>query len=209
MNSIENTYICLAAPLLLAIFCLRRNGRRMLIFLLAGMTACLLSAYISTFLAGAAAVDMATASHEIAPAVEEIMKLLPLLFYLLVFEPDKKSAMTGILLVAVGFATFENVCFLTAYGTSELLRLLIRGFGSGAMHVVCGMIVAVGMFFLWDQVWLRIVGTFALLCFVITFHAVFNLFVGQTGAVFWAGSSIPLAMVAVYLLFLRSRVDLS
>ena len=209
MTYIENTYICLAAPLLLAIVCLRRNGRRMLIFLLAGMSACLLSAYVSTYLAGEAAVDLTAASHEIAPAVEEIMKLLPLLFYLLVFEPDKRSAMTGILMVAVGFATFENVCFLTAYGTSELPRLLIRGFGSGAMHVVCGMIVAVGLFFLWDQVWLRMIGTFALLCFVITFHAVFNLFVAQTGAIFWIGGSVPLAMVAVYLLFLRRRVELS
>ena len=209
MSYIENTYICLAAPLLLAIFCLRRNGRRMLIFLLAGMSVCLLSAYVSTYFAGTAGVDLATASHEIAPAVEEIMKLLPLLFYLLVFEPDKKSAMTGALLVAVGFATFENVCFLTSYGTSELPRLLIRGFGSGAMHVVCGMIVAVGLFFLWDQVWLRIIGTFALLCFVTTFHAVFNLFVGQTGAVFWIGGANPLVLVTAYLLFLRRKVELS
>ncbi len=209
MNYIENVYICMAAPLLLAIVCLRREGQRSLIFLLAGMTACLFSAYISAFAAGSSGTDTVTASYEITPVVEEIVKSLPLLFYLLVFEPQRKNAVSATLLVAVGFATFENICFLIAYGTSDLPQLLIRGFGTGAMHVVCGMVVAAGLFFLWNQVWLQVVGAFALLCFVITFHAVFNVFVIQTGPVFWIGSLIPLTMVSIYLLFLRKSVSLS
>ena len=208
MSYIENIYVCLAAPLLLAIVCLRHDGRRALGFLLAGMTACLLSAYVSTYFAGAAGVDILTASHEIAPAVEEIIKFLPLLFYLLIFEPEKKNAFTGALLVAVGFATFENVCFLTSHDTSELMHLLIRGFGTGAMHVVCGMVVAVSLFFLWDRIWLRIVGAFALLCFVITYHAIFNVLVNQSGAVFRIGSAIPLMTVLLYLIFFRRIVEL-
>ena len=73
MTYIENTYICLAAPMLLAILCMRRDARRYLIFLLAGMTSCLLSAYVSTFVAAAAGIDAATASHEISPVVEEMI----------------------------------------------------------------------------------------------------------------------------------------
>lgn len=207
MNYIENIYICLAAPLLLAILSIREDARRSLGFVLAGMTACLCSAYISSFLAGILGVDSKTASYEIAPAVEEIVKTLPIVFYLLVFEPEKKKTIGGILMVSVGFATFENVCFLTSYGTSNLLRLLIRGFGTGAMHVMCGMAVAVGVFFLWDQVWLRIVGTFALLCFVISFHAVFNILVNQSGAVFWIGSAVPLTMMLAYNVFLKPKVN--
>ena len=83
-NYIENSYICLAAPVILAIMCLRREARTSLIFVLAGMTTCLFSAYISTFIAGMLGVDPASASYEISPIVEEIMKSLPLLFYLLV-----------------------------------------------------------------------------------------------------------------------------
>ncbi len=208
MTSMENIYVCLAAPLLLAVLCVGDDGRRNLLFLLAGMTSCLLSAYISAYLAAAAGVDPVAASHEIAPVVEEVMKALPMLFYLMVFERRRKRAITGALLLSVGFATFENVCFLTSYGADELLRLAIRGFGTGAMHVVCGMAVAVGISFLWDKLWLRAVGGTALLCFVISFHAVFNVFVNQTGAVFWAGSLIPTAMVALYLLFFRRRMSL-
>ena len=206
MNYIENVYICLAAPLFLATLFLRREGRRSLLFVLSGMTACLLSAYVSSFFAGVTGVDLIAASHEISPAVEEIMKFLPLLFFLLVFEPDKKLATAGALLIAVGFATFENVCFLTSYGTSQLLRLVIRGFGTGAMHVVCGMIIALGLFYLWDKVWLRVVGAFAFLCFTITFHAVFNIFVNQSGAIFWIGTAIPLTLILVYAIFFRKKV---
>ena len=209
MNYIENTYICLAAPLLLAILCLRGNARRALIFLLSGMTACLFSAYISSYVSGVAGTDYITASHEIAPAVEEIMKFLPVLFYLMVFAPERKRSISGALLAAVGFATFENVCFLTDYGTADLPRLLIRGFGTGAMHVVCGMVVAAGLFLLWDRTWLRTVGTFALLCFVITCHAIFNILVNQTGFVFWIGSAVPSTLVLIYLLFLRRKLDFS
>ena len=209
MNYIENTYVCLAAPLLLAILCLRKDTRRSLIFLLAGMSVCLCSAYVSTWLAGVTGTDSATASYEIVPVVEEVLKFLPLLFYLMVFEPEKKNTISGAMLIAVGFATFENVCFLTSFGTADLMRLLIRGFGTGAMHVVCGMIVAVGLFFLWEQVWLRTVGTFALLCFAVTLHAIFNIFVNQSGAVFWVGSAIPLMLMLAYLIFMRRKVHLA
>ncbi len=209
MNSMENIYVCLAAPLLLTILCLRGNGRRSLIFVLAGMTSCLLAGYVSSFAAGAVGADLLTASCEIAPFVEEILKSLPILFYLLVYDLEKKGAINGALLLSVGFATFENICFLTSYGTTDLLRLMIRGFGTGAMHVVCGMVVAIGIFFLWDRNWLRAIGAFALLCFVTTFHAIFNILVNQTGAVFWIGSAVPLTVILAYLLFFRRKIDLS
>ncbi len=209
MNYIENIYICLAAPILVATFLIANRGRAALIFILAGMTACLLSSYISTFAAGLAGMEMTVASYEIAPVVEEVMKFLPVLFYLLVFDADQKNSIMGTLLVAVGFATFENVCFLTSYGSGNLLRLVIRGFGTGAMHVMCGMVVSVGLFLLWERPRLRMAGVFALLCFVIRFHAIFNLLVNQSGAVFWIGSLIPLTFMVLWLLFFRRKIEFS
>ena len=103
----------------------------------------------------------------------------------------------------------EVVADLSWYASYIFLYLLIRGFGTGAMHVVCGMVVAVGLFFLWDRVWLRTIGAFALLCVVIRLHAIFNILVNQTGPVFWIGSAIPLTLVTVILLFFRNRIDLS
>ena len=48
----------------------------------------------------------------------------------------------------------------------------------------------------------------AVLCLVVTFHAVFNIFVNQAGIVFWIGSLIPLIVILVYLIFIRSRVGM-
>ena len=91
MNYIENIYICLAAPLLIAALCMRGRGRKTMVFLIAGTTVCLLSSYINTFIAAVVGVNMQIASIEIAPMTEEIMKFLPILFFLLVFEPTKED----------------------------------------------------------------------------------------------------------------------
>ena len=192
MTYIENVFICLAAPILIAAFAARRKGRRLILFLLAGMVACLLSSYVSTFLATLNGADTLNASMTISPLVEEIMKFLPLLFYLVVFEPKKKDAVNGVLMIAVGFATFENVCYLTLNGASSLPHLVIRGFGAGAMHVVCGAIVAFAIRRLWDSVWLRVGGTLGLMAAAVTYHGIYNVLVSQSGAAAVVGYVIPI-----------------
>ena len=201
MNYIENIYICLAAPLLIAVMSLRGNSRRTIFFLLGGMTSCLLSSYISTFIAYVQRADLVAASIEIAPMVEEFMKLMPVIFYLLVFEPSKEKAAGGILMISVGFATFENVCYLTQNGASRLTYRLIRGFGAGAMHVVCGLIISSGLWYLWDRVWLRLAGIVGLLSFAIMFHAIYNILVSQTGIAAAIGYLIPLTVTVLMMCF--------
>ncbi len=209
MSYIENVYICIAAPLLIAVLCLRENRRQMVIFLLGGMTACLLSAYISSFLAALQGLDAVSASLEIAPFVEECMKLFPVLFYLLVFEPEDKAAASCALLVAVGFATLENVCYLTQNGAGDVLHLLIRGFGTGAMHVVCGAVVSLGLLYLWDRLWLRVAGTVGLLALAVTYHGVYNMLVSQEGGFRVVGYIIPLLTAALVVLLRARRRRLS
>ena len=87
MIYIENVFVCIAAPLLIAILFLDKASRKSLAFFIAGMGMCLLSAYINTFFASLYGADLEQATVELAPAIEETMKLLPILFYLLVFEP--------------------------------------------------------------------------------------------------------------------------
>lgn len=201
MNYIENIYICMAAPLLIAGLCMRGRGRRMMLFLIAGTTVCLLSSYINTFIAAVVRVDMAMASIEIAPMTEEIMKFLPILFFLLVFEPTKEDIIDGVLMTAVGFATFENACYLAGNGAADILHLLIRGFGAGAMHVVCGFLVALGILYLWDRVWLQLAGTVGLIAVAMTYHGIYNILVSQTGTPAAIGYLIPLLTLVLTLIF--------
>ena len=120
MTCIENIFICMASPLLVAALCMGRRRLRFFLFGVAGMGVCLLSAYINTFLAAVYQADALAATVEIAPVVEEVMKLLPLVFYLLVFEPEAERIKPAAITAALSFATFENVCYLIQNGAGRV-----------------------------------------------------------------------------------------
>ena len=203
MNYIENIFVCLTAPLLITIIWTRGKTRRMMMFLILGMLTRLLSSYISNFIAATRGADNLVASLEISPAVEEVMKLLPVLFYLIVFEPEASDGADGALMTAVGFATFENVCYLVGNGAGSILHLVIRGFGTATAHVVCALFIAVGINRLWDREWLRAAGTMALLAVAITYHGIFNILVSQTGVVAILGFMIPIFTILFTGIFAR------
>ena len=106
MTYIENVFICMASPLLIAALCMGKRQTKFFLFCLAGMGACLLSAYINTFFTAFYGADNLAATAEIAPVVEEVMKLLPLLFYLLVFEPKAEQIRITAVMVAPFFCHF-------------------------------------------------------------------------------------------------------
>ena len=196
MTYIENIFVCIAAPLLVATICMGKNYYRIFLFCIAGMGACLLSAYINTFFAKLYNADLINATTQIAPVVEEIMKLLPLLFYLLVLEPRPGEIKNAMMIVAASFATFENICCLIQSGADQLSFLLIRGFGTGAMHIVCGAIAGYGLMYVWQRSWLKIPGTFGLLCAAITYHAVYNLLIAHGGTSRYFAYGLPILTIA-------------
>ena len=182
MTYIENIFLCMVSPLLVAALCMGRRQLRFFLFCIAGMGMCLLSAYINTFLAAVCQADALAATAEIAPVVEEMMKLLPLVFYLLVFEPESERIKPAAITLALSFATFENVCYLIQNGADRFSFIFFRGFGTGAMHVLCGLIVGGGLAYTWWRTWLKIAGTCGLLGAVITLHAIYNLLIVHGGA---------------------------
>ena len=197
MTYIENVLVCIAAPLFITMLCVGRKYRASFVFCFAGMLVCLLSAYLNTFFTIIYQADTMNAATQIAPVVEEIMKLLPLLFFLIVFEPDLQRFRLAAMLVAASFATFENICYLAENGAGQMLFLLIRGFGTGAMHVVCGSAYSEGLRFVWHDRLLRSVCIPGLLCVTIIYHAIYNLLVSVGGSVQVIGYCIPLFTLAV------------
>ena len=200
MTYIENVFVCISAPLLVAALCMDKRYFRFFLFIMAGMGTCLLSAYINTFVAALYQTATFHATVEIAPVVEEVMKMLPLLFYLLVFEPNKRDIKAAVLMVATGFATFENICYLIQNGAEHLNFLLIRGFGTGAMHIICGAIIGYGLTYVWPQTWLKVAGTTGLLGGAIAFHGIYNLLIAYGGTVQYVAYVLPFCTVAVGLL---------
>ena len=158
-----------AAPLFSVLYC--RNGSMF----------CFPPTF-NTFLLRSITQTPLPATAEIAPVVEEIMKLLPLAFYLLVFEPEGEKIKPTAITVALAFATFENVCYLIQNGADRFSFIFFRGFGTGAMHVLCGIIVGTGLAYTWQRTWLKIAGTCGLLGAAITLHAIYNLLITYGGA---------------------------
>ena len=197
MTYIENIFVCVAAPLLVAAFCMGRKYLRFFLFAFAGMGACLVAAYVNTFFVALYDTTAFHATAEIAPVVEEVIKLLPLLFYLLVFEPEPEQIRPAVFTVAAGFATFENICYLIQHGAEHLGFLLIRGFGTGAMHIVCGAIVGCGIVNVWQCRWLKLSGTLGLLSISIGFHGIYNLLIAYGGWVQYVAYTLPVLAVVV------------
>lgn len=202
MTYIENIYLCLAIPLILSLFFTGGRARSFTVFVVAGMSACLLSAYVSSFFMGYCGADAQQAVIEITPVCEEIIKLLPLLFYLLIFDPQPKELPGAALAIAVGFATFENVCYLTENGAADFRLLLIRGISAGALHILCGALSGYGVSHVFRRPWLALTGTVGVLGACIGFHGIYNLLITGEGAWKMAGYLFPSALI-IFLFALR------
>ncbi|MBR6452459.1 MAG: PrsW family intramembrane metalloprotease [Lachnospiraceae bacterium] len=201
--SMEYLYFCLAAPIAVAILCLEDRGKQTMDFLFAGMTGCLLSRYLTEFFADIYAANTMVTAVEIAPAVEESLKFLPFVIYLLVFKPKKEWILGDMFALALGFATFDNVWNLVENGAAGILPILLRGLGSGAMHVVCASLISIGLLSMWDSRYLRVLGTVGLFLTSVTYHAIYNLLVMSRYP--WIGHLIPLVTMISVLLIRSAR----
>ena len=181
MIYIENIFVCLAIPLALCILFIGGRTRTFMLFMIAGMSVCLLSAYVNSFFMGYYGASATVAVVEITPVCEEVMKLLPLLFYFLIFEPEPKELPSAAIAIAVGFATFENVCYLTENGAEDFTLLLIRGISAGAIHILCGILTGFGISYVFRRRWLALTGTAGILGACTGFHAIYNLLIAYGG----------------------------
>lgn len=195
MICLENIYICIVVPFLLVSIFAPKGQKTTFIFIIIGMTTCLISAYINLFFIQFYQVDIGVASLEITPLVEELIKLLPIIFYLVIFEPKRTQTFSAILMVAIGFTLLENTCYLVEHGAEDLQYMLIRGFGAGAMHIVCGVVMAYGLLFTWSRTWLRIVGTLGVLCIAVTYHAQYNLLMSAAEWAKFIGLAMPIGTI--------------
>ena len=69
MTYIENVLICMASPLLIAALCMGKRQTKFFLFCFAGMGACLLSAYINTFLTALYGADAVSYTHLTLPTI--------------------------------------------------------------------------------------------------------------------------------------------
>ena len=195
MTFIENVFICISVPLLLSLLLVKGTQRKFTLLLCIGMGICMISAYVNSFFMVLYQVDGVTAAIEISPVCEEVLKLVPLLFFILIFEPEPQEITPAAISIAVGFATFENVCYLSENGAGNFTFLLIRGMSAGAIHILCGIAVGYGIAYVFRQRWLAVTGTIGILGACIVFHAIYNLLVTAEGVWQTIGYMFPSVLI--------------
>ena len=200
----ESILICIAVPILITLFFTKGASRRYALFFIMGMGLCLLTAYISGFIDQLCGKDNEWTVVYVSPVVEESMKMLPLLFYMILTDPDDSKMFSSGVALAAGFATFENCCFLLASETAGLTVILVRGMAVGVMHVVSIMVLCLGLILIRKLLPVSVPGIVGALSFSMTFHSLYNLLVSVPGISTYIGYVLPIVTgIFVWILFQR------
>ena len=203
----ENILFCISIPLLLTAIYTRGAARRSISAFLVGMVTCLLSSYISGYLTLLTDMELNASAVYISPTIEEIMKLLPLLFFLLVFRPREMTLVTFAISLGAGFATFENCCYLLATGSESLAFTLVRGLAVGVMHIVCMLAMSLSLIMVRRYRVFSFSTVVGCLSLSVVFHALYNLLVSAPGIPSYIGYGLPiLTALAFYWPYQKLRV---
>ena len=167
-------FVSILLPLAAILFIIRGEARTVVIFLLLGLAAELLSAFLGYYILRFEG-DSLFFTVNISPAVEEILKGIPILILVFKIRPEKQIIFEAGIAVGIGFAILENAYFIAAdaYDTSLEIAFL-RGIGTGMMHAVCTLAVSYGMSFIYKKRWFFVPGTFLFLFMAMVYHSVFN-----------------------------------
>ena len=201
----ENILLCIAIPLIVSLLFIRGDVQRYVTAFLLGMGVCLIAAYISGFLNHVTGMGEDDTSVFLSPMVEELMKLLPLLFFLLLFSPENRTLTMLAVAIGAGFATFENCCYILTSGAESIAYILIRGLAVGVMHIVS--ILSLSVWFIAAKrlkvfSFPAVVGGLSL---SMIFHALYNLLVSAPGTSRVIGYLLPL-LAAAGLYFLSRKL---
>ena len=203
MIYLENIFVSLAVPLVIAVCLLKGETRRFLVFCILGLLSCLLSAYINSALASAvltngyASLTMRQSMAQITPICEEILKAAPVFFFVAVQRPKRDAIIAVSLAVALGFAVFENCWYVMQHG-GDFVFALTRSLSAGIVHAVCAAILGFGLALTHRRGRLAAPCAFALLCATSTFHAIYNLLIAAEGAWRGLGYAFPLSAAALF-----------
>ena len=199
----ENILLCIAIPLSVCVLFTRGESRRFVTAFLIGMGMCLMSAYLSGFISLATGTGEKDTAVFLSPIVEEILKLLPLLFFFTLFETKDRTFTNLAIAIGAGFATFENCCYLLSIGAESLPFILIRGLAVGVMHIESILALAVWMLAAKKLKALSFSTVLGGTALAVTFHAIYNLLVSKPGITSVLGYLLPPVTAILLVLLYR------
>ncbi len=171
-------FISLTVSLALMLPLMEKKVRRLVIFMIVGITSCLFISEVNNIFLQLFNSDYFFVTTTITPITEEIVKMLPVLYFAIVISDERRTLIPNAFAVGVGFALLENIVILTQNVENvTILWALVRGFGSGLVHGICTVMVGWGISYIKKRRKFFYCGTFALLSTAIIYHATYNLLV--------------------------------
>ena len=196
--------LLLPSVLLMAIMSEKEMRIRLFFFAL-GFIAAYESGQINALVFSSGAMFESDVTINIAPAVEEFLKGLPLVLYLFVCRPGKRIVCEYAVWTGIGFALFENAwAFYRSVGESpdlsDIMFALSRGFGASMIHSLCTLILISGICLCMKHRKLVITGSIAMFSFVCVIHSMFNVLIDSkyTAAPFILTIGVYVLMFFIY-----------
>lgn len=198
-------FICLTVSIGMMLPLMEKKTRRVMIFMLVGIFACMFVSELNGILLRHFHNDSFYVTTTLTPVTEEIVKALPILYYAIVVSDDRRKLTMNAYAVGVGFAVLENIVILTQnIENVTILWALARGFGAGLVHGICTVAVGMGISYIKKRRKLFYCGTFALLSIAIIYHSIFNLLVQSS--IQYVGILMPIVTYIPIVLLLRKRM---
>jgi len=198
---IETVYVGTLAPMLFLVLVLKDANRRVVVFLLWGLTAALGAYYLNAYLRDLFSMTTDAESDRVAPIVEEVLKALPLYFYLFSRKNDRSyEAVRNGLASGIGFSILENVAYLTVLAPTGLRSalgfIILRSVSACLLHGATTALTGYGV----RQMRLYRVGSpllaIGILALAVVAHGIFNRIAGLPTA--WLASIlVPGVLFAV------------
>lgn len=116
-------FIGIAAPLGMMVLVCKERAGRVILFLLFGMTICLLCGEIDGRLLPLTGYTEVYFTCNISPVTEELFKALPVIIYAFVDKPERQLLLESAIAVGVGFAVQENAYILAS--SPETLSIVL------------------------------------------------------------------------------------
>lgn len=202
----ESILLCVAIPLLIILIFVKGNVRQFIGAVLVGMIIGLLSSYVIRLVNLINDLGETATMVYLAPITEELLKILPLLLFLVLFEPESKLFMLTSIAIGAGFAIFDNCFYLLGSGDGNLILVIIRSLSVGVMHIVSILALSLWLVILRRRKMLTVPTVLGAVALPTAFHALYNLLASRQGASSIIGYILPI-VTAVFLIFLYRRVS--
>ena len=176
-----------------------KKARLPVIFILVGIFASVFASEVNGMLEGMLDMDKYRMTVIVTPVTEELLKMLPILYYAVVISDKKENLFTASMATGIGFAILENAFYLINSSNFTMLSAVIRAFGAGLMHGMCTLLVGVGISFVKKKRKLFAVGTFGLLSTAIVYHGIYNILIQSKYSII--GACLPIATYIPFLIW--------